>query len=163
MAEKENNENIFACFVSPGAQSDSELPSHHPIEVSLDRGYTSDSEVYNEHSKTRIPRSTTDVDVASSGWLVVSTRTHTRTSSHIYRMPAWWAVRHNVYCMWAVIETPSVTCSVSHINQFGPLTLKRHFICFKPLKIKSKSKISSLQRPVMSHLYSCDLYFLQGW
>ncbi|KAI3363273.1 hypothetical protein L3Q82_011561 [Scortum barcoo] len=54
-----------------GAQSDSELPSRHPIEVSLDPGYTSDSEVYNVHSKTRIPRSATDVDVASSGWLVV--------------------------------------------------------------------------------------------
>uniref|UniRef100_A0A3Q3LPJ8 Golgi-specific brefeldin A-resistance guanine nucleotide exchange factor 1 n=1 Tax=Mastacembelus armatus TaxID=205130 RepID=A0A3Q3LPJ8_9TELE len=54
-----------------GAQSDSELSSHHPSEVCLDRGYTSDSEVYTEHSKTRIPRSTTDVDVASSGWLMV--------------------------------------------------------------------------------------------
>ncbi|XP_034463829.1 Golgi-specific brefeldin A-resistance guanine nucleotide exchange factor 1 isoform X3 [Hippoglossus hippoglossus] len=54
-----------------GAQSDSELTSHHPSEVSLDRGYTSDSEIYTEHSKTRISRSTTDVDVASSGWLVV--------------------------------------------------------------------------------------------
>lgn len=39
----------------------------------MDRGYTSDSEVYAEHSKARVPRSTTDVDVASSGWLVVST------------------------------------------------------------------------------------------
>ncbi|KAM8739258.1 Golgi-specific brefeldin A-resistance guanine nucleotide exchange factor 1 isoform 2-T3 [Acanthopagrus schlegelii] len=54
-----------------GAQSDSELSPHHPSEVNVDRGYTSDSEVYTEHSKTRIPRSTTDVDVASSGWLVV--------------------------------------------------------------------------------------------
>ncbi|XP_017277213.1 Golgi-specific brefeldin A-resistance guanine nucleotide exchange factor 1 isoform X2 [Kryptolebias marmoratus] len=54
-----------------GAQSDSELSSHHPSEVTLDRGYTSDSEVYTEHSKTRLPRSTTDVDVASSGWLMV--------------------------------------------------------------------------------------------
>ncbi|XP_054874939.1 Golgi-specific brefeldin A-resistance guanine nucleotide exchange factor 1 isoform X5 [Amphiprion ocellaris] len=54
-----------------GAQSDSELSSHHSSEVTLDRGYTSDSEVYTDHSKTRIPRSTTDVDVASSGWLVV--------------------------------------------------------------------------------------------
>ncbi|XP_053291726.1 Golgi-specific brefeldin A-resistance guanine nucleotide exchange factor 1 isoform X5 [Pleuronectes platessa] len=54
-----------------GALSDSELTSHHPSEVSLDRGYTSDSEVYTEHSKTRMSRSTTDVDVASSGWLVV--------------------------------------------------------------------------------------------
>ncbi|XP_077585431.1 Golgi-specific brefeldin A-resistance guanine nucleotide exchange factor 1 isoform X3 [Stigmatopora nigra] len=64
-------------FMSPtvdieaGAQSDSELPSHHSSEMSLDRGYTSDSEVYTEHGKGRIPRSTTDVDVASSGWLVV--------------------------------------------------------------------------------------------
>ncbi|XP_059214826.1 Golgi-specific brefeldin A-resistance guanine nucleotide exchange factor 1 isoform X2 [Centropristis striata] len=54
-----------------GAQSDSELPSHHLSEVSSDRGYTSDSGMYTEHSKTRIPRSATDVDVASSGWLVV--------------------------------------------------------------------------------------------
>ncbi|XP_056879272.1 Golgi-specific brefeldin A-resistance guanine nucleotide exchange factor 1 isoform X3 [Takifugu flavidus] len=54
-----------------GAQSDSELPPHHVSEVNVDRGYTSDSEVYTEHSKARIPRSTTDVDVASSGWLVV--------------------------------------------------------------------------------------------
>uniref|UniRef100_A0A671UH38 Golgi-specific brefeldin A-resistance guanine nucleotide exchange factor 1 n=1 Tax=Sparus aurata TaxID=8175 RepID=A0A671UH38_SPAAU len=54
-----------------GAQSDSELSPHHPSEVNVDRGYTSDSEVYTEHSKTRIPRSQTDVDVASSGWLVV--------------------------------------------------------------------------------------------
>ncbi|XP_047458727.1 Golgi-specific brefeldin A-resistance guanine nucleotide exchange factor 1 isoform X2 [Mugil cephalus] len=65
-----------------GAQSDSELSSRHPSEVSLDRGYTSDSEVYTEHNKTRIPRSTTDVDVANSGWLVVgkddleSSKTH---------------------------------------------------------------------------------------
>ncbi|XP_077350536.1 Golgi-specific brefeldin A-resistance guanine nucleotide exchange factor 1 isoform X2 [Festucalex cinctus] len=57
--------------IETGAQSDSELPSHHPSDVCLDRGYTSDSEVYTEHSKARIPRSTTDVDVASSGWLVV--------------------------------------------------------------------------------------------
>ncbi|XP_068423605.1 Golgi-specific brefeldin A-resistance guanine nucleotide exchange factor 1 isoform X3 [Clinocottus analis] len=54
-----------------GALSDSELPSHHVSEVSLDRGYTSDSGIYTEHSKTRMPRSTTDVDAASSGWLVV--------------------------------------------------------------------------------------------
>lgn len=45
----------------------------------MDRGYTSDSEVYAEHSKARIPRSTTDMDVASSGWLVVSARTCTCT------------------------------------------------------------------------------------
>ncbi|XP_067092095.1 Golgi-specific brefeldin A-resistance guanine nucleotide exchange factor 1 isoform X3 [Osmerus mordax] len=54
-----------------GAQSDSELSSHHPSEVSHERGYTSDSEVYTEHGKSRMPRSITDVDVASSGWLVV--------------------------------------------------------------------------------------------
>ncbi|KAM9808682.1 Golgi-specific brefeldin A-resistance guanine nucleotide exchange factor 1 isoform 1-T2 [Syngnathus typhle] len=58
--------------IETGAQSDSELPSPHPSEVTLDRGYTSDSEVYAEqHGKARIPRSATDVDVASSGWLVV--------------------------------------------------------------------------------------------
>ncbi|XP_067278322.1 Golgi-specific brefeldin A-resistance guanine nucleotide exchange factor 1 isoform X2 [Pseudorasbora parva] len=51
-----------------GAQSDSELSSYHQSEVSLDRGYTSDSEVYTEHGKSRMPRSATDVDV---GWLVV--------------------------------------------------------------------------------------------
>uniref|UniRef100_A0A8C7P6Y8 Golgi-specific brefeldin A-resistance guanine nucleotide exchange factor 1 n=1 Tax=Oncorhynchus mykiss TaxID=8022 RepID=A0A8C7P6Y8_ONCMY len=56
--------------IDTGAQSDSEL-SHHHSEVSLDRGYTSDSEVYTEHGKSRMPRSVTDVDVASSGWLVV--------------------------------------------------------------------------------------------
>ncbi|KAB5581775.1 hypothetical protein PHYPO_G00179540 [Pangasianodon hypophthalmus] len=51
-----------------GAQSDSELSSYHQSEVTLDRGYTSDSEVYTEHSKPRIPRSATEVEV---GWLVV--------------------------------------------------------------------------------------------
>ncbi|XP_067331808.1 Golgi-specific brefeldin A-resistance guanine nucleotide exchange factor 1 isoform X1 [Channa argus] len=56
--------------IDTGAQSDSELSSHHPSEVTVDRGYTSDSEVYTEH-KMRVPRSTTDVDVASSGWLMV--------------------------------------------------------------------------------------------
>lgn len=55
--------------MSPGAQSDSELSSYHQSEVTLDRGYTSDSEVYTEHGKSRLPRSATDVDV---GWLVVS-------------------------------------------------------------------------------------------
>ncbi|XP_018580433.2 Golgi-specific brefeldin A-resistance guanine nucleotide exchange factor 1 isoform X6 [Scleropages formosus] len=54
-----------------GAQSDSELPSYHTSEVNVDRGYTSDSEVYTEHGKSRMPRSITDVDVANSGWLVV--------------------------------------------------------------------------------------------
>ncbi|XP_058891674.1 Golgi-specific brefeldin A-resistance guanine nucleotide exchange factor 1 isoform X2 [Acipenser ruthenus] len=55
-----------------GAQSDSELSSSHPSQVSLDRGYTSDSEIYAEHGKqSRMHRSVTDVDVASSGWLVV--------------------------------------------------------------------------------------------
>ncbi|XP_028323608.1 Golgi-specific brefeldin A-resistance guanine nucleotide exchange factor 1 isoform X2 [Gouania willdenowi] len=54
-----------------GAQSDSELSSHHPSEVTFDPGYTSDSEVYTKHNKSRIPRSMTDVDMMSSGWLVV--------------------------------------------------------------------------------------------
>uniref|UniRef100_A0A8C2A1R5 Golgi-specific brefeldin A-resistance guanine nucleotide exchange factor 1 n=1 Tax=Cyprinus carpio TaxID=7962 RepID=A0A8C2A1R5_CYPCA len=54
--------------IDTGAQSDSELSSYHQSEVSLDRGYTSDSEVYTEHGKSRMPRSATDVDV---GWLVV--------------------------------------------------------------------------------------------
>ncbi|KAK5907953.1 hypothetical protein CgunFtcFv8_016051 [Champsocephalus gunnari] len=54
-----------------GAQSDSELASHHVSEVDSERGYTSDSGVYTEHSKTRVPRSATDLDVASSGWLLV--------------------------------------------------------------------------------------------
>lgn len=57
---------------SLGAQSDSEISSYHQCEVTLDRGYTSDSEVYTEHGKSRIPRSATDVDV---GWLVVSPNT----------------------------------------------------------------------------------------
>uniref|UniRef100_A0A8C8D616 Golgi-specific brefeldin A-resistance guanine nucleotide exchange factor 1 n=1 Tax=Oncorhynchus tshawytscha TaxID=74940 RepID=A0A8C8D616_ONCTS len=57
--------------IDTGAQSDSELSFHHLSEVSLDRGYTSDSEVYTEHGKSRMPRSVTDVDVTSSGWLVV--------------------------------------------------------------------------------------------
>lgn len=70
------NETIFVCFMPLGAQSDSELSPHHPSEVRVDRGYTSDSEVYTEHNKIRIPRSATDMDEASSGWLVVSTNTH---------------------------------------------------------------------------------------
>nr|XP_020646816.1 Golgi-specific brefeldin A-resistance guanine nucleotide exchange factor 1 isoform X1 [Pogona vitticeps] len=54
-----------------GAQSDSEI-SCHPNEASLDRGYTSDSEVYADHSKQgKMHRSVTDVDVVNSGWLVV--------------------------------------------------------------------------------------------
>ncbi|XP_060096950.1 Golgi-specific brefeldin A-resistance guanine nucleotide exchange factor 1 [Heteronotia binoei] len=53
-----------------GAQSDSEI--YHPNESSLDRGYTSDSEVYADHSKQgKMHRSVTDVDVVNSGWLVV--------------------------------------------------------------------------------------------
>lgn len=59
--------------VSAGAQSDSEVSPHHPSEVSVDRGYTSDTEVYTEYSRSRIPRSLTDMDAASSGWLLVST------------------------------------------------------------------------------------------
>uniref|UniRef100_A0A672N1P4 Golgi-specific brefeldin A-resistance guanine nucleotide exchange factor 1 n=1 Tax=Sinocyclocheilus grahami TaxID=75366 RepID=A0A672N1P4_SINGR len=54
--------------IDTGAQSDSELSSYHQSEVSLDRGYTSDSEVYTEHGKSRMPRSATDVDL---GWLMV--------------------------------------------------------------------------------------------
>lgn len=55
-----------------GAQSDSELPSYHQTDVSLDRGYTSDSEVYTDHGRPgKIHRSATDADVVSSGWLVV--------------------------------------------------------------------------------------------
>ncbi|XP_060625194.2 Golgi-specific brefeldin A-resistance guanine nucleotide exchange factor 1 isoform X1 [Anolis sagrei] len=54
-----------------GAQSDSEI-SCHSNEASLDRGYTSDSEVYADHSKQgKMHRSITDVDVVNSGWLVV--------------------------------------------------------------------------------------------
>ncbi|KAM6130672.1 LOW QUALITY PROTEIN: Golgi-specific brefeldin A-resistance guanine nucleotide exchange factor 1 [Phoenicopterus ruber ruber] len=55
-----------------GAQSDSEVSSYHPSDMSLDRGYTSDSEVYTDHGKPgKMHRSVTDVDVINSGWLVV--------------------------------------------------------------------------------------------
>uniref|UniRef100_A0AC11DTL1 Golgi brefeldin A resistant guanine nucleotide exchange factor 1 n=1 Tax=Ovis aries TaxID=9940 RepID=A0AC11DTL1_SHEEP len=55
-----------------GAQSDSELPSYHQNDMSLDRGYTSDSEVYTDHGRPgKIHRSATDADVVNSGWLVV--------------------------------------------------------------------------------------------
>ncbi|KAM6105120.1 LOW QUALITY PROTEIN: Golgi-specific brefeldin A-resistance guanine nucleotide exchange factor 1 [Pterocles gutturalis] len=56
-----------------GAQSDSEISSScHPSDMSLDRGYTSDSEVYTDHGKPgKMHRSVTDVDVMNSGWLVV--------------------------------------------------------------------------------------------
>ncbi|NXD15099.1 GBF1 factor, partial [Nothocercus nigrocapillus] len=56
-----------------GAQSDSEVSSsYHPSDMSLDRGYTSDSEVYTDHGKQgKMHRSVTDVDMMSSGWLVV--------------------------------------------------------------------------------------------
>ncbi|KAM5271961.1 Golgi-specific brefeldin A-resistance guanine nucleotide exchange factor 1 isoform 14-T14 [Ctenodactylus gundi] len=55
-----------------GAQSDSELPSYHQTDVSLDRGYTSDSEVYTDHGRPgKMHRSATDADVVNSGWLVV--------------------------------------------------------------------------------------------
>ncbi|XP_021007760.1 Golgi-specific brefeldin A-resistance guanine nucleotide exchange factor 1 isoform X8 [Mus caroli] len=55
-----------------GAQSDSELPSYHQNDVSLDRGYTSDSEVYTDHGRPgKIHRSATDADMVNSGWLVV--------------------------------------------------------------------------------------------
>ncbi|KFQ04971.1 Golgi-specific brefeldin A-resistance guanine nucleotide exchange factor 1, partial [Haliaeetus albicilla] len=48
-----------------GAQSDSEVSSsYHPSDMSLDRGYTSDSEVYTDHQKPgKMHRSVTDVDV----------------------------------------------------------------------------------------------------
>ncbi|XP_048663182.1 Golgi-specific brefeldin A-resistance guanine nucleotide exchange factor 1 isoform X7 [Marmota marmota marmota] len=55
-----------------GAQSDSELPSYHQNDVSLDRGYTSDSEVYTDHGRPgKIHRSAIDADVVNSGWLMV--------------------------------------------------------------------------------------------
>ncbi|CAH6947095.1 Gbf1 [Phodopus roborovskii] len=55
-----------------GAQSDSELPSYHQNDVSLDRGYTSDSEVYTDHGRPgKVHRSATDADMVNSGWLVV--------------------------------------------------------------------------------------------
>uniref|UniRef100_A0A663LU88 Golgi-specific brefeldin A-resistance guanine nucleotide exchange factor 1 n=1 Tax=Athene cunicularia TaxID=194338 RepID=A0A663LU88_ATHCN len=56
-----------------GAQSDSEVSSScHPSDMGLDRGYTSDSEVYTDHGKPgKMHRSVTDVDVMNSGWLVV--------------------------------------------------------------------------------------------
>ncbi|NXL47276.1 GBF1 factor, partial [Podilymbus podiceps] len=56
-----------------GAQSDSEVSSsYHPSDMSLDRGYTSDSEVYTDYGKPgKMHRSVTDVDVMNSGWLVV--------------------------------------------------------------------------------------------
>ncbi|XP_069316636.1 Golgi-specific brefeldin A-resistance guanine nucleotide exchange factor 1 isoform X12 [Eulemur rufifrons] len=55
-----------------GAQSDSELPTYHQNDVSLDRGYTSDSEVYTDHGRPgKMHRSATDADVVNSGWLVV--------------------------------------------------------------------------------------------
>lgn len=62
------------------------MSSYHQTEVTLDRGYTSDSEVYTEHSKPRIPRSATEVEV---GWLVVSIEIKfllvLHTSNTIYR------------------------------------------------------------------------------
>lgn len=70
------HDSVFLCFcltlLFEGAQSDSEI-SYHPNEAILDRGYTSDSEVYADHSKQgKMHRSVTDVDVVNSGWLVVS-------------------------------------------------------------------------------------------
>lgn len=62
-------------FCLAGAQSDSEVSSYHPSDMSLDRGYTSDSEVYTDHGKPgKMHRSVTDVDVMNSGWLVVSSQ-----------------------------------------------------------------------------------------
>lgn len=66
---------LLLCLSLPdsGAQSDSELPSYHQNDVSLDRGYTSDSEVYTDHGRPgKIHRSATDADMVNSGWLVVS-------------------------------------------------------------------------------------------
>ncbi|XP_078499344.1 Golgi-specific brefeldin A-resistance guanine nucleotide exchange factor 1 isoform X2 [Lissotriton helveticus] len=55
-----------------GAQSDSEIFSYHSSNVSTERGYTSDSEVYTDHNKpSKVHRSVTDMDIMSSGWLVV--------------------------------------------------------------------------------------------
>ncbi|KAJ3610286.1 hypothetical protein NHX12_022379 [Muraenolepis orangiensis] len=49
------------------SESDNELSSHQPSVAGLDRG----SEVYTDHGRGRLPHSVTDLDVASSGWLVV--------------------------------------------------------------------------------------------
>ncbi|KAG7265233.1 hypothetical protein CRUP_005436 [Coryphaenoides rupestris] len=46
-----------------GTQSDSELPSHQPSEAGRDRISTSDSEVYTDHGRARMPCSIPDVDV----------------------------------------------------------------------------------------------------
>ncbi|XP_067876505.1 Golgi-specific brefeldin A-resistance guanine nucleotide exchange factor 1 isoform X3 [Heterodontus francisci] len=49
-----------------GAQSDSEIASYHPSEVSSDRGYTSDSEVYTEHGKqTKVGKDDLDTNKPS--------------------------------------------------------------------------------------------------
>ena len=118
--------------MSTDAQSDSELTSHHPSEVSLDRGYTSDSEIYTEHSKTRISRSTTDVDVASSGWLVVSiyTHVHVYTCTHTYSI-----TEHRGQLHFSHMST--VSCR----SQFSLLTFKKYII-LGLFVLVSKSKYS---------------------
>lgn len=88
----------------PGAQSDSELSTYHQSEVSLDRGYTSDSEVYTEHGKSRIPRSATDVDV---GWLVVSVYTIPQTGSLFETNPP--SPKRNIYILLWIDMSPNIT------------------------------------------------------
>lgn len=139
--EWNENNSIFVCCVCPGAQSDSELASHHPSEVSLDHGYKSDSEVYTEHSKTRIPRSATDVDVASSGWLVVSahTQTHTHILTYVHNTCMLSSETYIVYARhyarhWNIL---SQVCSLSYINQFATLTFNINVIWIKHLNIES--------------------------
>lgn len=103
---------MFVSFVSSGAQSDSELSPHHPSEVSVDCGYKSDSEVYTEHSKTRMTRSTKDVDVASSGWLVVSANIHTHMYILIYAQNTCM-INSDTLCVVCCVMY-SYMCSVSH-------------------------------------------------
>lgn len=106
--------------VPPGAQSDSEL-SPHVSQVNVDRGYTSDSEVYTEHSKARIPRSTTDVDVASSGWLVVSTCTRTSTVTTLSFARVKTRMPHSLW-----------TFSVFKVGKDDLETMKTSPACYKP-------------------------------
>uniref|UniRef100_A0A8B9NQF9 Golgi-specific brefeldin A-resistance guanine nucleotide exchange factor 1 n=1 Tax=Accipiter nisus TaxID=211598 RepID=A0A8B9NQF9_9AVES len=75
-----------------GAQSDSEVSSsYHPSDMSLDRGYTSDSEVYADHGKPgKMHRSVTDVDVMNSGWLVVSSQWASAPRSRSLTSPIQW-------------------------------------------------------------------------
>lgn len=96
------NYTIMSICADAGAQSDSEVSPHHPSEVSVDRGYTSDSEVYTEHSKTRIPRSLTDMDAASSGWLLVSTHTliqYCGTTGAFFNFSLWLKNNFKKMCL----------------------------------------------------------------